>query len=136
MFFLSTVMYAFLNYKEPILSLPCLSKRKKLFAWYKLFALGRPLSKFPCLENLFILWVLIFCMDSLFMFPLCGYACQKYMPRRRTGEEMNFTYVECLLYTFHHLAYKVHVYNPIWIHLVSCNLFWFMLSYLSFYVDS
>ena len=32
---------------------------------------------------------------------------QKYMPRRKTGEEMNFTYVECLLYTFHHLAHKV-----------------------------
>ncbi|XP_031496834.1 apoptosis inhibitor 5-like protein API5 isoform X2 [Nymphaea colorata] len=30
----------------------------------------------------------------------------KYMPRRKTGEEMNFTYVECLLYTFHHLAHK------------------------------
>lgn len=29
------------------------------------------------------------------------------MPRRKTGEEMNFTYVECLLYTFHHLAHKV-----------------------------
>ncbi|KAI3769457.1 hypothetical protein L6452_00559 [Arctium lappa] len=25
---------------------------------------------------------------------------------RKTGEEMNFTYVECLLYTFHHLANK------------------------------
>jgi hypothetical protein len=32
---------------------------------------------------------------------------QKYMPRRKTGEETNFTYVECLLYTFHHLAHKV-----------------------------
>lgn len=32
---------------------------------------------------------------------------QKYMPRKKTGEEMNFTYVECLLYTFHHLAHKV-----------------------------
>lgn len=32
---------------------------------------------------------------------------QKYMPRKRTGEEMNFTYVECLLYTFHQLASKV-----------------------------
>lgn len=32
---------------------------------------------------------------------------QKYMPRRKSGEEMNFTYVECLLYTFHNLALKV-----------------------------
>lgn len=32
---------------------------------------------------------------------------QNYMPRRKTGEEMNFTYVECLLYSFHHLAHKV-----------------------------
>ncbi|XP_010540497.1 PREDICTED: apoptosis inhibitor 5-like protein API5 [Tarenaya hassleriana] len=31
---------------------------------------------------------------------------KKYMPARRTGEEMNFTYVECLLYAFHHLAHK------------------------------
>ncbi|KZV57552.1 apoptosis inhibitor 5-like [Dorcoceras hygrometricum] len=28
------------------------------------------------------------------------------MPRRKVGEEMNFTSVECLLYTFHHLANK------------------------------
>ncbi|KAK6149977.1 hypothetical protein DH2020_017502 [Rehmannia glutinosa] len=30
----------------------------------------------------------------------------KTMPRRKAGEEMNFTYVECLLYAFHHLAHK------------------------------
>jgi len=29
------------------------------------------------------------------------------MTWKKTGEEMNFTYVECLLYTFHHLAHKV-----------------------------
>ena len=40
---------------------------------------------------------------------------QKYMPRRKTGEETNFTYVECLLYTFHHLAYKVI--DPLWFYL-------------------
>jgi hypothetical protein len=28
------------------------------------------------------------------------------MPARKTGEEMNFTYVECLLYVLHHLAHK------------------------------
>ncbi|KAL0305675.1 UNVERIFIED_CONTAM: Apoptosis inhibitor 5-like protein API5 [Sesamum radiatum] len=31
---------------------------------------------------------------------------KKTMPRRKAGEEMNFTYVECLLYAFHHLAHK------------------------------
>uniref|UniRef100_A0A1J3DYG6 Apoptosis inhibitor 5 n=1 Tax=Noccaea caerulescens TaxID=107243 RepID=A0A1J3DYG6_NOCCA len=30
-----------------------------------------------------------------------------YMPAKKTVEEMNFTYVECLLYAFHHLAHKV-----------------------------
>ncbi|MCL7022101.1 hypothetical protein MKW94_028483, partial [Papaver nudicaule] len=29
-----------------------------------------------------------------------------YMPRKKTREEMNFTYVECLLYNFHHLSHK------------------------------
>lgn len=32
---------------------------------------------------------------------------QKTMPRRKSGEEFNFTYVECLLYTFRYLADKV-----------------------------
>ncbi|XVF40395.1 hypothetical protein PTKIN_Ptkin01aG0110000 [Pterospermum kingtungense] len=31
---------------------------------------------------------------------------KKYMPRRKTAEETNFTYVECLLFSFHHLAHK------------------------------
>lgn len=31
---------------------------------------------------------------------------KKYVPRRKTGDEMNVTYVECLLYTLHHLAHK------------------------------
>ncbi|KFK44729.1 hypothetical protein AALP_AA1G295200 [Arabis alpina] len=29
-----------------------------------------------------------------------------YMPAKKTGKEMNFTYVECLLYVLHHLAHK------------------------------
>ena len=33
---------------------------------------------------------------------------QKYMPRRKTAEELHFTYVECLLYVFHELAHKVN----------------------------
>ncbi|RVX03886.1 Apoptosis inhibitor 5-like protein API5 [Vitis vinifera] len=44
--------------------------------------------------------------DSRQLLPAVVQLLKKYMPRRRTGEEMNFTYVECLLYTFHHLAYK------------------------------
>lgn len=44
--------------------------------------------------------------DSRQLLPSIVQLLQKYMPRRKTGEEMNFTYVECLLYTFHHLAHK------------------------------
>ncbi|XP_059670117.1 apoptosis inhibitor 5-like protein API5 isoform X2 [Cornus florida] len=44
--------------------------------------------------------------DSRQILPLVVQLLKKYMPRRKTGEEMNFTYVECLLYTFHHLAHK------------------------------
>lgn len=44
----------------------------------------------------------IICLNIFYSF------FQKYMPLRKTGgEEMNFTYVECLLYAFHHLAHKV-----------------------------
>jgi hypothetical protein len=43
------------------------------------------------------------------MFFFFFFSTQKYMPRRKSGEEMNFTYVECLLYAFHHLAHKVVV---------------------------
>ncbi|KAL5576638.1 hypothetical protein UlMin_018337 [Ulmus minor] len=45
--------------------------------------------------------------DSRQILPSVVQLLKKYMPRRKTGEEMNFTYVECLLYTFHHLAHKV-----------------------------
>ncbi|CAF2122698.1 unnamed protein product [Brassica napus] len=41
------------------------------------------------------------------MLPSIVQFLKKYMPARKTGEEMNFTYVECLLYAFHHLAHKV-----------------------------
>ncbi|XP_056860755.1 apoptosis inhibitor 5-like protein API5 [Raphanus sativus] len=41
------------------------------------------------------------------MLPSIVQLLKKYMPARKTGEEMNFTYVECLLYAFHHLAHKV-----------------------------
>ncbi|KAL5554029.1 hypothetical protein UlMin_041430 [Ulmus minor] len=45
--------------------------------------------------------------DSCEILPSVVQLLKKYMPRRKTGEEMNFTYVECLLYTFHHLVHKV-----------------------------
>nr|VDC88957.1 unnamed protein product [Brassica oleracea] len=41
------------------------------------------------------------------MLPSIVQLLKKYMPAKKTGEEMNFTYVECLLYAFHHLAHKV-----------------------------
>ncbi|KAF8110228.1 hypothetical protein N665_0086s0066 [Sinapis alba] len=41
------------------------------------------------------------------MLPSIVQLLKKYMPVRKTAEEMNFTYVECLLYAFHHLAHKV-----------------------------
>ncbi|CAL5409926.1 unnamed protein product [Camellia sinensis] len=44
--------------------------------------------------------------DSRQILPSVVQLLKKYMPRRKSGEETNFTYVECLLYTFHHLAHK------------------------------
>ncbi|XP_071697557.1 apoptosis inhibitor 5-like protein API5 [Rutidosis leptorrhynchoides] len=44
--------------------------------------------------------------DSRQILPSVVHLLKKYMPIRKTGEEMNFTYVECMLYTFHHLANK------------------------------
>ncbi|XP_020553847.1 apoptosis inhibitor 5-like protein API5 isoform X2 [Sesamum indicum] len=44
--------------------------------------------------------------DSRQVLPAVVLLLKKTMPRRKAGEEMNFTYVECLLYTFHHLAHK------------------------------
>lgn len=44
--------------------------------------------------------------DSRQLLPSVVQLLKKYLPRRKTGEEMNFTYVECLLYTFHYLANK------------------------------
>jgi hypothetical protein len=34
---------------------------------------------------------------------------QKYMPRKKTSEELQSPYVECLLYAFHELAHKVRI---------------------------
>ncbi|GKU94447.1 hypothetical protein SLEP1_g7943 [Rubroshorea leprosula] len=44
--------------------------------------------------------------DSRQILPSMVQLLKKYMPWRKTGEETNFTYVECLLFTFHHLAFK------------------------------
>ncbi|PSR98615.1 Apoptosis inhibitor 5-like protein [Actinidia chinensis var. chinensis] len=44
--------------------------------------------------------------DSRQILPSVVQLLKIYMPRKKSGEETNFTYVECLLYTFHHLAYK------------------------------
>ncbi|XP_074357248.1 apoptosis inhibitor 5-like protein API5 isoform X1 [Apium graveolens] len=44
--------------------------------------------------------------DARLIFPSVVQILKKYMPRRKTAEEMNFTYVECLLFTFHHIASK------------------------------
>ncbi|XP_031128430.1 apoptosis inhibitor 5-like protein API5 [Ipomoea triloba] len=44
--------------------------------------------------------------DSRHILPSVVQLLKKYMPRRKAGEEMNFTYVECLLYTFNNLAHK------------------------------
>ncbi|KAJ7947052.1 apoptosis inhibitor 5 [Quillaja saponaria] len=45
--------------------------------------------------------------DSRQILPSVVQLFKKYMPWRKSGEETNFSYVECLLYTFHHLAHKV-----------------------------
>ncbi|KAL8460582.1 hypothetical protein ACS0TY_032200 [Phlomoides rotata] len=44
--------------------------------------------------------------DSRLILPAVVQILKTTMPRRKAGEEMNFTYVECLLYAFHHLAHK------------------------------
>ncbi|XP_073140636.1 apoptosis inhibitor 5-like protein API5 [Henckelia pumila] len=44
--------------------------------------------------------------DTRQILPSVVQLLKKAMPRRKAGEEMNFTSVECLLYTFHHLAHK------------------------------
>ncbi|GAB2228442.1 hypothetical protein Droror1_Dr00010281 [Drosera rotundifolia] len=43
--------------------------------------------------------------DSRQILPSVVQLLKKHMPGRKT-EEMNFSYVECLLYAFHHLASK------------------------------
>lgn len=47
---------------------------------------------------------------------------------RRKLEEMNFTYIECLLYIFHHLAHKVSS-------LLLYNSFLFFFPFMQFMFD-
>ncbi|ERN13987.1 hypothetical protein AMTRI_Chr01g111050 [Amborella trichopoda] len=44
--------------------------------------------------------------DSRNLLPSVLNLLKIYMPRRKSAEETNLAYVECLLYTFHHLAHK------------------------------
>uniref|UniRef100_A0A7N0TRW9 Apoptosis inhibitor 5 n=1 Tax=Kalanchoe fedtschenkoi TaxID=63787 RepID=A0A7N0TRW9_KALFE len=44
--------------------------------------------------------------DSREALPSIVHLLKKYMPIRKTGEELNLIHVECLLYIFHHLAHK------------------------------
>lgn len=44
--------------------------------------------------------------DARQLLPAVVLLLKKFMPLRKTREEFNFTYVECLLYTFHYLAFK------------------------------
>lgn len=60
------------------------------------------LIKYQLLQKILLILLINLLLKALDLFH-----SQKYMPGRKTGEEMNFTYVECLLYTFHHLAHKV-----------------------------
>ncbi|WOL02224.1 apoptosis inhibitor 5-like protein API5 [Canna indica] len=43
--------------------------------------------------------------DARQLLPSIVQTLKKYMPRRK-NEDTNYNFVECLLYTFHHLAYK------------------------------
>ncbi|KAF6158430.1 hypothetical protein GIB67_022027 [Kingdonia uniflora] len=44
--------------------------------------------------------------DSRQLLPSVVQLLKKCMARRKTGEDYNFDFVECLLYTFHHLSHK------------------------------
>ncbi|XP_078428303.1 apoptosis inhibitor 5-like protein API5 [Wolffia australiana] len=44
--------------------------------------------------------------DSRQILPSVVQLLKNFMTRKKAGETLNFSYVECLLYTFHHLAHK------------------------------
>lgn len=68
-------------------------------------------DKFPEERKLDLLKALAGCspyaaaQNSRQLLPSIIQLLKKYMPRKKT-EEANFCYVECLLYTFHHLSHK------------------------------
>ena len=47
--------------------------------------------------------------SSILCMLLCCLLIISYMPKRKTIDEFNYTFVECLLYTFHQLANKVSI---------------------------
>jgi hypothetical protein len=47
--------------------------------------------------------------DARNLLPSILQLLKKYVPRRKTGEELNYTFVECLLFIFHQLAHKVNL---------------------------
>jgi hypothetical protein len=55
-------------------------------------------------NDFFSAFVIIFAY--FWSFCLLFVLLQKYMPGKKV-EDINHNYVECLLYTFHHLAHKV-----------------------------
>jgi hypothetical protein len=44
--------------------------------------------------------------DARNLLPSILQLLKKYVPRKKTGEELNYTFVECLLFIFHQLAHK------------------------------
>ncbi|KAL3681101.1 hypothetical protein R1sor_024057 [Riccia sorocarpa] len=44
--------------------------------------------------------------DARSLLPSVVALIKKYIPRKKTSDEINFNYAECLLYAFHQLAYK------------------------------
>lgn len=47
-----------------------------------------------------------YAQDARSLLPSILFLLKKYMPKKKTTEEVNYSFVECLLYTFHQLASK------------------------------
>lgn len=63
-------------------------------------------KKLDLLKNLAESSPFVTAQDARHLLPSILQLLKRYMPRRRTSEEFNYTFVECLLYTFHQLAHK------------------------------
>jgi hypothetical protein len=59
--------------------------------------------------------------DARSILPSIVTLLKKFIPRKKTGDEITFAYVECLLYTFHQLAHKVTACD--FLELVGCLSF-------------